>query len=261
MKEARPGLSERRVATELEGGFQRAGARRPAFESIVASGPNSATLHAEPTDRELAAGELLLIDAGAEVDGYACDCTRTWVLGGRPTAEQKDLHQLVRSVQEAAIARCVPGREYREIHLEAHSQFAQGLVDFGLLKGSPASLLERDAPALLWPHGIGHLVGLAVHDVGGYAPGRPRSDRPALRWLRADLPLAAGMAVTIEPGIYFIAALLDDPEVRNRYRDAVDWLRVDALRSFGGIRIEDTLLVTAGEPEVLTRDIPKGIAI
>lgn len=261
MSEARPGLTERRIEAELEAGFRRGGGRRPAFDSIVAGGPNAAVLHFEPTDRELSAGELLLIDAGAEFGGYACDCTRTFVPGGGATPEQEDLHRLVLEVQEAALAQCVPGAEYKRIHLEANERMAQGLVDFGLLKGSVPDLLERDAQALFFPHGIGHLVGLAVHDAGGYVEGRTPEDRPGVRYLRADLPLEPGYAVTIEPGIYFIEALLQNPGTRERYRDAVDWTRVDALARFGGIRIEDTLLVTDGAPEVLTGDIPKGLAV
>ena len=260
MKEARPGLTERQIQIELEAGFFRAGATRTAFDSVVASGPNAAVLHFSPTARPMDAGDLVLIDAGAEVGGYACDCTRTFVVG-RPSPEQTDLHQLVREVQEAAVAKCVPGKEYKDIHLEATARFAQGLKDFGLLKGKVDALLERDAVALFFPHGIGHLIGLAIHDTGGFAAGRTGSDAPGLRWLRADLPLEAGIAITIEPGLYFIPALLENPETRDSYRDIVDWLRVDALLRFGGIRVEDTVLVTDGEPEVLTKDIPKGIVV
>jgi len=261
MKEARAGLTERQVEVELESAFARAGSARPAFDSIVATGSNAAVLHLAPTGRTLEAGDLLLIDAGAEAHGYASDCTRTWVVGGRPNPEQTDLHQLVLEVQQAAIAKCVPGKEYREIHMEAAEQMTRGLIDFGLLRGKPDSLVERDAHALFWPHGIGHLIGLAVHDAGGYLDGRRPSPRPGLKWLRADLPLEAGHALTIEPGLYFIPTLLENEKTRDAYRDAVDWIRVDSLLDFGGIRIEDTLLVTESDPEVLTRGIPHGIVV
>jgi Xaa-Pro aminopeptidase len=122
--------------------------------------------------------------------------------------------------------------------------------------GAPDSLLERDTPALFFPHGIGHMVGLGVRDASGYLPGRTRSDRPGLNMLRTDLPLEAGYVMTVEPGIYFIPALLQDPALRERHRDAVRWDRVDALMTFGGIRIEDDVLVTTSEPEVLTSAIP-----
>ncbi len=258
---ARPGETERHVEIEMEAAFLRAGAQQPAFDSIVASGPNGAVLHFSAGGRRIDAGDLLLIDAGAEVDNYASDCTRTFVVGGRPTAEQAELHQLVREVQEAAVAKCVPGKEFKKIHIEAHAQFAQGLKDFGVLAGEVDTLVESGASALFFPHGIGHLVGLAVHDPGGYADGRMPSDVPPLRWLRADLPLEAGFAITVEPGLYFIPTLLEKPETRDAFRDVVDWPRVDALMQFGGIRIEDTVLVTDDEPEVLTQSVPKGIVL
>jgi Xaa-Pro aminopeptidase len=257
VRAARPGATERRVAVELEAAFLRAGASRPAFSSVVASGPNAAVLHFAPSARELRKGELVLLDAGAECEGYASDVTRTFVSGGRPTREQRDLHQLVREVQATAIAACRPGVEYREIHLEACLGIARGLVDLGLLRGAPEALVERDAHALFFPHGLGHLMGLAVHDAGGYLPGRERSDRFGLCFLRTDLPLEPGHVVTIEPGIYFIEALLQDEERRERYADDVDWKRAERLLPLGGIRIEDDILVTPDGPEILTAAIPK----
>jgi len=256
---ARPGVSERAVAIELEHAFRLAGGDGPAFDTIVAGGPNASVLHFSPTARALAEGELVLVDAGTSVRGYAADVTRTWSVSGSPTAAQRDLHALVLEVQQAAIAGCRPGREYRELHLEACVALARGLVDLGLLRGDAEGLVERDAHALFFPHGLGHLLGLAVHDVGGYAPGREPSGRFGLRWLRTDLPLEAGMVVTVEPGLYFIDTLLDDAQVRERHARDVDWARVDALRGFGGIRIEDDVLVTADAPEILTDAIPRAL--
>ena len=120
--------------------------------------------------------------------------------------------------------------------------------------------MERDAHALFFPHGLGHMLGLATHDAGGCLAGRSPSDRFGLKWLRADLPLEPGYVVTIEPGIYFIRALLQDPGRRATFRDAVDWAKVDTLLDFGGIRIEDDVLVTEGAPEVvLTGAIPSSL--
>ncbi len=163
---------------------------------------------------------------------------------------------MVQNVEQNAIARCVPGAEWREIHQAAALEIAAGLVGLGLLVGSPESLLERDTQALFFPHGIGHMVGLGVRDASGYLPGRARSDRPGLNMLRTDLPLEKGYAMTVEPGVYFIPALLQDPALRERHRDAVRWDKVDALLDFGGIRIEDDVLVTDAAPEVLTKAIP-----
>jgi len=252
-----PGVSERRIQIELEAEFLRAGGDRTAYDTIVGSGPHAAVLHFAPTERLAQAGELVLVDAGAEVRGYACDVTRTFPVGDALTPEQRDLYAVVREVEETACARCVKGQEYREIHLEAAAGLARGLVDFGLLRGDPQALVEQDACALFFPHGIGHMVGLGVRDASGYLPGRVRSERPGLRNLRTDLPLAPGYVMTIEPGIYFIPALLDDPETREKFAAQVDWARVDRLRDFGGIRVEDNVLVTDGPPEILTAAIPK----
>jgi Xaa-Pro aminopeptidase len=128
-------------------------------------------------------------------------------------------------------------------------------VDFGVLRGDPDGLVERQAVSLFFPHGVGHMVGLGVRDAGEILPGRePRADE--FPRLRIDLPLEPGFVVTVEPGIYFVPALLGDPELRARHRDAVDWDRAERMLGFGGIRIEDNVLVTDGEPEVLTADVP-----
>lgn len=257
---AHRGMTERRLQVELEAEFFRAGAERTAYGSIVGSGPNGAVLHFTPTHRELRDGDLVLIDASGEYRGYAADVTRTFPVSGRYEGAQRDLYSLVLAVQQQAIRDARPGKEYRDLHLEAALGIATGLADLGILRGDPASLVERDAHAIFFPHGLGHMLGLATHDAGGCLAGRPRSDRFGLKWLRADLPLQPGYVVTIEPGIYFIRALLTDPAWRERYRDAVNWPLVDTMLDFGGIRIEDDILVTDGDPEVLSAAIPKSIA-
>ncbi len=259
LRTARPGTTERALQVELEAEFFRRGAPRTAYGSIVGSGPNSAILHGSPTARPLAAGELVLVDAGAEVDGYASDVTRTFPAGPRFIGIQRDLYQLVAHVQAAAIAEARPGVEYRDLHLRAAERIAAGLVDLGILRGEPTSLVDRDAHALFFPHGLGHLLGLATHDAGGCLHGRTASDRFGLKWLRADLPLQPGYVVTIEPGIYLIPAILRDPARREQYRDAVNWDRVDALGDLGGIRIEDDILITESGAEVLTAALPSSI--
>lgn len=259
LRTARPGLTERDLQVELEAEFFRSGGDRTAYGSIVGSGPNAAVLHFAPTRRPLNEGELVLIDAGAEVDGYASDVTRTFPAGRHFEGIQRDLYRLVYEVQRAAIAEARPGVEYRDLHLRACERIAAGLADLGILRGNPADLVEMDAHALFFPHGLGHLLGLATHDAGGCLRGRTPSDRFGLKWLRADLPLQPGYVVTIEPGIYFIPAILDDPARRETYRDVVHWDRVDALRGFGGIRIEDDILVTEGPAEVLTAGLPSDI--
>lgn len=253
----RPGLSERQVQIELEAEFFRHGASRTAYDTIVGSGPNAAVFHFAPSARRLAAGELVLVDAGGEVEGYACDVTRTYPAAGTFSPAQRDLYAVVLAAEKAAIGKCRAGKEYREIHLEAAVDMTRGLVDLGYLVGDPESLVEQDVHALFFPHGVGHMVGLGVRDASGYLPGRERSKRPGLCYLRIDLPLAPGFAVTIEPGLYFSPALLNDPERRSTYRQQVRWDRVEPLIGQGGIRIEDNLVITEGEPENLTVAIPK----
>lgn len=255
----RPGITERALQIELEAAFQRAGATRTGYGTIVGTGPNAAVLHFEPSGRAAAAGDFVLVDAGAEVDRYVADVTRTYV-AGTPSGFQRDLHAAVRQAQERAIARCVPGAEWKQIHLAAAEDLTAGLVAMGLLRGRPDSLVEQEVHALFFPHGLGHLVGLGVRDASGLARGRTRDPRPSLRSLRMDLPLAEGFVVTVEPGLYFIPALLQDPARRERHRDAVNWPLVDAHLGIGGVRIEDDVLVRAGGPEVLTAAIPKALA-
>jgi Xaa-Pro aminopeptidase len=256
---ARPGLSERRLQVEIEAEFFRNGGERTAYDSIVGSGPNGAVLHFSPTGRLLREGDLVLVDAGAEAGGYASDVTRTYPAGRRFEGLQRDLYALVLDVQQRAIAGVRPGVEYRDLHLAAAHQIAEGLAGLGILHGAPGDLVERDVHALFFPHGLGHMLGLATHDAGGCLAGREPSDRFGLKYLRADLPLAPDYVVTIEPGIYFIPALLEDPEWRGRFPREVNWELVDGLRGFGGIRIEDDVLVTAGGAEVLTAAIPKAL--
>jgi Xaa-Pro aminopeptidase len=254
----RPGLTERALQIELEAEFFRHGGTRPGYGSIVGTGPNSAILHFAPSARAAQAGEFVLVDAGAEIDRYLADVTRTYVVG-QPTPFQRDLYHTVLAAQERAIAGCVPGAEWTDLHLACAVDLVAGLVAMGVMRGTPASLVEQEAHLLFFPHGLGHMVGLGVRDGSGLAPGRAKDPRPSLRTLRMDLPLAPGYVVTVEPGLYFIPALLDDPARRARYRDCVNWPLVDQHMAIGGVRIEDNLLITAGAPEVLTAAIPKSL--
>jgi Xaa-Pro aminopeptidase len=255
----RPGVTERALQIELETGFQRAGADGTGYGTIVGAGPHSGILHFLPSARTIAEGDALLIDAGAQVRRYVADVTRTYRAGARDAGFFRDLYTVVLGVEERAITRCVRGAEWRDVHLAAALEIAEGLARLGILKGAADQLVERDAHALFFPHGLGHLVGLGVRDASGYLPGRPRSTRPGLSMLRTDLPLEPGYTITVEPGVYFIPALLQDPDRRATYRDVVDWTRVDRLMEFGGIRIEDNVHVTSGAPENLTHAVPKRI--
>ena len=256
----RPGVSERGVRTALEAGFAEGGGDGLAYDTIVGFGSNAAVLHFSPTTRTLAPGESILIDAGASAGRYVADVTRTY-RAAAPAADPffRDLYSLVLEVEECGIAGCRAGAEWRDVHLAAARQIVEGLVSMGLMRGNPESLVEQDAHALFFPHGLGHLVGLGVRDASGYLPGRARSTRPGLANLRTDLPLEPGYTITVEPGIYFIRALLTDRTRRERHADHVLWDRVDERLDWGGVRIEDNVLVTDGDPDVLTRAIPKSL--
>lgn len=253
----RPGVTERQIQVELEAEFFRHGGTRTGYNTIVGAGSNAAVLHFTPTDRAVGKDDLVLIDAGAEIDGYTADVTRTFGAQGEPTGFRRDLYQVVLSAQKAAVERCAPGVEFRDIHMSAARDMAAGLVELGILKGNADDLVERDAHALFFPHGLGHLVGLGVRDASGYLPGRERSQRFGLSALRIDLPLDVGYVVTIEPGLYFIPALLTDDARRTQFVDCIDWTKVDGLLDVGGVRIEDNILITKDGYENLTVGIEK----
>lgn len=232
-----------------------------AYNSIVTV--HGEVLHNEHYHHALRSGDLLLADVGAETTtGWAADVTRTWPVSGKFSATQRDIYDIVLAAHDAAIAAIAPGVEYRHIHLLACRILATGLVDLGILRGQPEDLVEQDAHALFFPHGIGHLLGLDVHDMedlgdlAGYAEGRQRSERFGLGYLRLDRPLQAQMIVTIEPGFYQVPALLHDADRRSRYDKLVDWERLVQFSDVRGIRIEDDVLITQSGADVLTQALP-----
>jgi Xaa-Pro aminopeptidase len=232
-----------------------------AYPSIVTV--HGEVLHNEQYHHPLQAGDLLLADVGAETAmGWASDVTRTWPVIGKFSATQRDLYDVVLAAHDACIDKIRPGVEYRDIHLLAAAVIAQGLVDLGILRGQASDLVEMDAHALFFPHGIGHLLGLDVHDMedfgdlAGYEEGRVRSDRFGLGFLRLNRPLQPGMLVTIEPGFYQVPAILNQPSLRSKYQQLVDWERLAQFADVRGIRIEDDVLVTEEGSEVLTAALP-----
>ena len=235
-----------------------------AYNSIVTI--RGEVLHNESYDHQLRSQDLLLADVGAETpNGWASDITRTWAVSGKFSATQRDIYQIVLAAHDSCIAKIHPGVEYRDIHLLAAEIIAAGLVDLGILKGNPSDLVAMDAHALFFPHGVGHLLGLDVHDMedlgdlAGYEAGRTRSDRFGLAYLRLDRPLKSGMLVTIEPGFYQVPAILNNPHVRQKYKDVINWERLAQFEDVRGIRIEDDVLVTESGTEVLTAELPTAI--
>jgi Xaa-Pro aminopeptidase len=237
----------------------------PAYNSIVTV--HGEVLHNEVYHHPLAAHDLVLADVGAETGlGWAADITRTWPVSGRFSAGQRSLYEVVLAAHDACIAAVKPGAEYRDIHLLACRVLAEGWVDLGILRGQPEDLVAQDTHALFFPHGVGHLLGLDVHDMedlgdgAGYAPGRMRSDRFGLGYLRLDRPLETGMVVTIEPGFYQVPAILENPELRERHQDRVNWERLAEFSDVRGIRIEDDVRVTETGAEVLTAALPTSVS-
>jgi Xaa-Pro aminopeptidase len=153
------------------------------------------------------------------------------------------------------IETCTPGTEWRDVHRAAALVIAHGLVDFGILRGEPETLFERGAVSLFFPHGVGHMVGLGVRDAGGVLRGRS-APGPGFPNLRVDLPVERDYTMTVEPGVYFIPAMLRDATTREELGDAVEWDRVDSLLDFGGVRLEENVLITADGCDVLTSNIP-----
>jgi Xaa-Pro aminopeptidase len=236
---------------------------RTSYPPIVTT--HGHVLHNNEYHHQMQDGDMMLADVGADCDGWAGDVTRTWPVNGKFSATQRAFYDIVLQAELDAIAQVQPGKRYRDVHLTACRTLTQGLVDEGVLVGDVDNLVERGAHALLFPHGVGHLIGLDVHDMedlgdrAGYAPGRSRSEQFGLGYLRLDRDLQAGMCVTIEPGLYLVPAILEHKELCAPF-DADKSLNREALARFSdvrGIRIEDDVLCTESGPEVLTKDIPK----
>ena len=228
MRACRPGSTERAIEAELLHAFRTEDAV-PAYEPIVGAGANGCVLHYRANSAPLRDGELLLVDAGAEYQCYAADITRTYPINGRWSTEQRALYEIVLEAQLAAIAEARPGRSFIAAHEAALRAITRGLIKLGLLKGSLEANLKSEAYRKFFMHKTGHWLGLDVHDVGDY-----RIDG-------AHRELEPGMVMTVEPGIYIAPDLKGVPP---------KWRGI-------GIRIEDDVVVTKGEPEVITDGVPK----
>ena len=228
MQVTRPGMKEYEVEAELLHEFRRSGAQSPAYTSIVAGGANACVLHYVDNDAILNNGDLLLIDAGCELDGYASDITRTFPVNGTFSGAQRDIYELVLAAQAAAIEQVRPGNEWEEPHRAALNILAQGFIDLGLCQGTRDAVIESGDYKRFYMHRTGHWLGMDVHDVGDY-----KRDGA---WRR----LEPGMVLTVEPGCYIRPA----GNVAEKFWNI-------------GVRIEDDAVVTRNGCEIITRDVPK----
>ncbi|MEL5848786.1 MAG: aminopeptidase P N-terminal domain-containing protein [Candidatus Igneacidithiobacillus chanchocoensis] len=233
MRQTRPGMWEYQLQAEIEYVFQRQGAARLAYSSIVGGGANACILHYVENRDELRDGDLVLVDAGAEIGGYAGDITRTWPVNGRFSGPQREVYALVLASQKAAIAAVQVGRPVSDYHDAAVAVLVDGLRDLGILRQGREEILEKQLYRPFYMHRTGHWLGMDVHDVGAYRQGSEQSWRP----------LAAGMALTVEPGLYFAPGLEGVP----------------AAYQGIGIRIEDDLLLSEQGAEILSAGVPKEI--
>jgi Xaa-Pro aminopeptidase len=231
MRALRPGMHEYEIEAIIEFAFRRGGAAAPAYNTIAGSGVNATILHYIENSDVCRDGDLLLVDAGAEYEGYSADITRTFPVNGRFTPVQKQAYEIVLAAQLAAIDRVRAGTPFDAVHNAALDVLVDGLVTLGVLSGKREDLIASEAYKPYYMHQTSHWLGLDVHDVGAYRAGE------------AWRALEPGMVLTVEPGLYFAEDQEDVPQ---------------ALRGIG-IRIEDDVLVTTGDPEVLTAATPKTV--
>jgi Xaa-Pro aminopeptidase len=265
MRVAGPGRFEREVVGAMEGVVNALGCRM-AFPPIVTV--NGQILHNHGYTNELQRGRLLVIDAGAESWlHYASDITRTIPVSGTFNQRQKDIYEIVLEGQGTAIKAMKPGVPFKEIHLKTARTMASRLKELGLMKGNVDEAVAQGAHALFFPHGLGHNMGLDVHDMEdlgenyvGYDQTVERSRQFGLAYLRMAKELRPGHVMTVEPGLYFIPALFSLWKKEKKYRDFIVYDRVEKFLDFGGVRIEDNVLVTERGRRVLGTPIPKTVA-
>jgi len=264
MKMAYPGNFERELAGAIEGIALSHGG--PVSFPVILS-MDGQTLHNHYHGNELTEGRMVVCDAGAETAMcYASDITRTFPVGGKFSDQQKDIYNIVLEANVETIKASVPGRTYREVHLMAARIIAGGLKELGIMKGDPVEAVAAGAHALFFPHGLGHMLGLDVHDMEGlgenyvgYNESLKRSDQFGLAYLRMGRELEPGFVITNEPGCYFIPALIDQWKAEKKHSQFINYDQVEKYRGFGGVRIEDDVLITATGSRVLGTPIPKTV--
>lgn len=251
-----PGKYEHEIKAVFDYHQIKNGLTQDAYNGIFASGKNSAILHYVDNNRPINEGDLFLIDAGYEYKGYASDFTRTYPASGEFTAMQAQIYEAVLEAQKQTIEASKPDAKMEDLHILSARIMMQGLKDAGLVTGSIDDLMENDIFALFFPHGLGHFLGLDTHDVGGYPKGVDRIERPGIKYLRMRRTLQPGMVLTIEPGLYFVPALLKPALKDDKASKFLNESKLKDMMDFGGVRIEDNLIITEDGYENLTT-VPK----
>jgi Xaa-Pro aminopeptidase len=266
MRMVKAGVTEQEVTGVLTG----IAVKHGGFISFpIILSKNGNILHNHYHGNTFADGDLMLVDCGAETAmGYAADITRTTPVSGKFSPRQRDIYEIVLKAEKDAIDMVAPGVLNRDIHLQAASVIADGLKGLGLLKGSTQDLVSEGVHALFFPHGLGHMMGLDVHDMEGlgedyvgYTDAIQRSDQFGLAHLRLGKALETGNVLTIEPGLYFIPELIDKWRSEQKFTDFIEYAKLENYYNFGGVRIEDDIEVTDNGHNVIgERSIPKEIA-
>ncbi|KAG0047988.1 hypothetical protein BGZ83_007077 [Gryganskiella cystojenkinii] len=263
MKEAKDCESEMELDALFRYETGRRGCRIQAYNPIIGVSANAATLHygrnTASFNNDL--GQLILVDAGAEQECYASDITRTYPLNGKFTADQRTLYEIVLEMQTAVLEALKPGVEWEEMHRLAGKIAVLGLQQAGVLRAefSVEEMLEHHVDGIFFPHGLGHMIGLDVHDVGGYPKGVERIQAPGLKYLRMRRKMEPGFVVTVEPGVYFTEYILEETRNDEKLSKYVDWQVLESrFQRLGGVRIEDCVVITETGIDNLTT-VPKTI--
>jgi Xaa-Pro aminopeptidase len=265
MKMCKPGIREQEIFGTIEGIAlaHGGGCSFPVILSI-----NGQTLHNHDHSNILQRGRMMVTDAGAETNlHYSADITRTTPVGGKFSQKQKEIYEIVLNANTSAINAARPGISNKDLHLNACKVIAGSLKELGLMKGDTAEAVNAGAHALFMPHGLGHMMGLDVHDMEalgedyiGYNEKVKRSDQFGLAFLRFALPYQPGHVFTVEPGIYFIPQLIDKWRAEGKFTEFINYSKVEKLKDFGGVRIEDNVLITEKGHKLLGKPIPKTVA-
>ena len=263
-KEVKPGKYEKEMTGIIEGIVGKYGAVT-SFPIILSV--HGETLHNHGHENKMEDGDLLIIDSGAESpEFYASDITRTLPVSGKFSDKQKDVFRIVQKTIETTTEFVQPGRKFKDIHMMAAEIIAGGLKDLGLMKGNIEDAVKEGAHALFFPHGLGHMMGLDVHDMEnlgenyiGYTDEMKRSEQFGTAYLRLARELEPGFVLTVEPGIYFIPALIDKWRSEGNHKDFINYDNVEKYKDFGGIRLEDDVLVREKGHRVLGKPIPKSV--